>query len=72
MDMGPSEILIVLAIALVLLGPSRLPSLARSLGEAIHELRRSAHGDDPTVADGARTVGRSVELDTDGRDPATG
>ena len=36
---SPVEILIVLAIAMVLFGPTRLPKLARSLGEAMKELK---------------------------------
>jgi sec-independent protein translocase protein TatA len=40
---GP-ELLIVLAIALVLFGSSRLPQLARSLGSAKGEFERGLHG----------------------------
>jgi len=42
---GP-ELLIVLAIALVLFGSSRLPQLARSLGSAKNEFERGLNGDD--------------------------
>jgi sec-independent protein translocase protein TatA len=42
---GP-ELLIVLAVALVLFGSSRLPQLARSLGSAKHEFERGLHDDD--------------------------
>ena len=42
---GP-ELLIVLAIALVLFGSSRLPQLARSLGSAKNEFERGLSGDD--------------------------
>lgn len=42
---GP-ELLIVLAIALVLFGSSKLPQLARSLGSAKGEFERGLHGDD--------------------------
>ena len=42
---GP-ELLIVLAIALVLFGSSRLPQLARSLGSAKNEFERGLRGDD--------------------------
>jgi sec-independent protein translocase protein TatA len=36
---SPTEILIVLVIAMVLFGPTRLPKLARSMGEAMKELK---------------------------------
>jgi sec-independent protein translocase protein TatA len=48
MDIGPVELLIVLAIVLLLFGSSRLPKLARSLGSAKAEFERGVHdGDDP-------------------------
>jgi TatA/E family protein of Tat protein translocase len=38
------EILVVLVVALVVLGPNRLPDAARSVGRAIGELRRYSSG----------------------------
>src|SRR5438105_12906702 len=35
-----TEIIIILALALLLLGPDQLPSLARSLGKGLRELRK--------------------------------
>lgn len=40
MNLGPTELLIILVIVLLLFGASRLPRLARSLGEAQRELKR--------------------------------
>lgn len=42
MDIGPVELLIVLAIVLLLFGSTRLPKLARSLGSAKSEFERGA------------------------------
>jgi TatA/E family protein of Tat protein translocase len=39
--MSFTEIVIILAIALVVLGPDRLPTLARGLGKAMREFRRA-------------------------------
>ena len=36
---GPMELIIILAIILVLFGAKRLPTMARSLGEAIQEFK---------------------------------
>ncbi len=36
---GPTELLIILGIALVIFGPTQLPKLGRSVGRAIRELR---------------------------------
>lgn len=38
---GPTELIIILAIALLVLGPKRLPDLARSLGKGLAEFRRA-------------------------------
>jgi sec-independent protein translocase protein TatA len=38
-DIGPGELLIILAVLLLVFGSSRLPGLGRSLGEAMREVR---------------------------------
>jgi sec-independent protein translocase protein TatA len=44
MDLGPTELLIVLALALLLFGGAKLPKLARSMGEASREFRKGVEG----------------------------
>lgn len=39
---GPLELLVVAAVALIVFGPQRLPELARSIGRAMAEMRRMA------------------------------
>jgi TatA/E family protein of Tat protein translocase len=39
---GPTELLIILGIALIIFGPTQLPKLGRSMGKAIRELRASS------------------------------
>ncbi len=43
-DLGPSEILLLMILALILFGPSKLPELGRSLGEALREFREASQG----------------------------
>ena len=43
-SVGPLEIVVVLAIALIVLGPKRLPEVARSVGRGIREFRESVSG----------------------------
>lgn len=46
---GPTELIIVLVIVLVIFGPKRLPSLGRSLGSGLREFKDSVtsrSGDD--------------------------
>lgn len=51
MNIGPAEILVVLVVALVVLGPSRLPDAARSIGKAMAEFRRMSSGIQAEVRD---------------------
>jgi sec-independent protein translocase protein TatA len=43
-SVGPMELVIVLVIALVVLGPKRLPAAGRSLGQGIREFKDSISG----------------------------
>ncbi len=46
---GPLELIVILVVALIFLGPSRLPGAARSVGKGMREFRESLAGigDDP-------------------------
>lgn len=39
---GMPELLVILVVALVVLGPKRLPEVARSIGKAVGEFRRQS------------------------------
>jgi sec-independent protein translocase protein TatA len=43
-NIGPMELVIVLVIALVVLGPKRLPAAGRSLGQGMREFKDSIAG----------------------------
>jgi sec-independent protein translocase protein TatB len=40
---GMPELLLILAVALIIFGPKKLPDLARSLGRAINEFKKATH-----------------------------
>ena len=56
---GFPELLIVLVIALIVLGPKKLPEVGRSLGRGMREFKDSVsgrdHDDDPALEGAART-----------------
>jgi len=51
MDVGPAELIIVLLIVLLIFGGAKLPSLARSMGQAAHEFRKGLHHDADDVTE---------------------
>jgi len=52
---GPSELLVILVVALLVLGPKRLPEIARALGKGLAEFRR-ATADVTSELDNARVM----------------
>ena len=49
-DFSPVQLIIVLVIALIVLGPKRLPDAARSVGKGLREFKSSISGEDDTPA----------------------
>ncbi len=43
-SLGPAEILVILVVALIVLGPNKLPEAGRQLGKALAEMRRWTNG----------------------------
>ena len=41
LNIGAQELLLILLVALLVVGPRRLPELGRSLGKGIRELRKA-------------------------------
>ena len=44
-NIGPMELVIVLVIALLVIGPKRLPEVGKSLGKGMREFKESISGD---------------------------
>ena len=42
LDLGLSELLVIMAVALIVLGPKKLPELARNLGRGLAQFRRAS------------------------------
>ena len=50
-NIGPLELIVVLAIALMVLGPKKLPEVGKSLGRGIREFKGSISGEDDRRAE---------------------
>jgi len=55
--LGPSELLIVLAIIVLLFGASRLPQLGRAVGETLRSFRSATSGEDESEAQRQKALG---------------
>jgi sec-independent protein translocase protein TatA len=48
-DISPIQIVIVLAIALLIFGPKRLPEMGRNLGKGIRDFKGGITGEEPAT-----------------------
>jgi len=55
-QIGPLEIVLVLVIALIVLGPKKLPEAARSVGRGMREFKDSLSGTHPDDDDAAPRI----------------
>jgi sec-independent protein translocase protein TatA len=44
-NVGPMELIVILAIALIVLGPKKLPEVGKSLGKGMREFKDSLSGE---------------------------
>jgi sec-independent protein translocase protein TatA len=85
-NVGPLELVVVLIIALIVLGPQRLPDVARSVGRGMREFRSALEGpdddedevdhieDDEPEAEAeaaAATTGTGYQKDADSSEPSS-
>ncbi|CAN5159727.1 hypothetical protein BH20ACT24_BH20ACT24_00460 [soil metagenome] len=40
-NIGPTELIVILVLALIVFGPSRLPEIGRTVGKSLREVRRA-------------------------------
>ena len=69
-NIGPAEIIVILLIALLVVGPKRLPEVGRTIGKGLREFRRASdevrysfesHLDEPDSFDEVRGNGAKAE-----------
>lgn len=68
MNIGWTELLLILGLGLLLFGPSRLPNLGKSLGEAIRGFKKAVDGSDDQ---NSRNVSQQSQIQHDGQNSTT-
>lgn len=68
-NIGTPEILVVLIVALLVLGPQRLPQAARQFGKAMAEFRRVTGGLQAEMRDAMSTIENEIKTATDTTGP---
>jgi len=58
---GPTELLVILAILVLLFGAKKLPELSRGVGESMKELRKGMRDDEPSGKKERDTSDKSSE-----------
>lgn len=64
---GMPELIVILVIALIVIGPQKLPDIARSLGKGLAEFKRASDDFQRNLAEEVRTLD---EKDKAAKDPA--
>ncbi len=68
-NLGGGEILVILLIGLIVLGPKRLPEASKQVGKTIRQVRQTSRNfqaeleaaiEDPTIEEAARRKGREM------------
>ncbi len=68
---GMPELIVILVIALIVLGPQKLPDLARSLGRGLAEFRRATEDFKQNIEEEARAQEEKERLAKEAAEQAT-
>ena len=66
----PTHLLFILVVALLVLGPKRLPEVGRSLGKGLRDFRAAMNGDERESVEPAPTPATTVESTAAPHEPA--
>lgn len=61
MNIGVPELLLLGGILLLLFGPSRLPSLGKSIGEAIRSFKKGLNSEEIDVTESSRAAAKAAQ-----------
>lgn len=60
-SIGMPELIVIFVVVLLIFGPTKLPDLGKSLGEAIRGLKKAMNDPDKTNVEGSDSPGKSRE-----------
>lgn len=63
MNLGATELILILVVVLILFGPSKLPGLGKSIGEAIRGFKKGMHEDNEKPAQIVREENHNLNSD---------
>lgn len=58
--LGTTELIVILALALIVFGPSKLPEIGKAIGKGIHEFKSAA----TEITDVSKEVKDAVKVDS--------
>ena len=61
MSLGPTEIILIIAVLLLLFGGRKIPELMRGLGQGMKEFKKASRGGDDDVVEKAAADSKSKE-----------
>jgi Tat protein translocase TatB subunit len=70
-NVGTPELLVILLVALIVLGPNKLPEVARQIGKALGEIRKLGAGFQAEMRDAMQEPVRMEPADPDDAAPTT-
>lgn len=59
-SLGAPELVVILVVALVVFGPSKLPEFGKSLGEAIRGFKKASNDTENTPIDDSQSRGKTT------------
>jgi len=62
-DIGTQELIIIFIVALLVIGPKKLPELARTLGKGVRELKSAMQGLKDNIDDVEKDITKDIKRD---------
>lgn len=71
-NVGPTELMVILVLALIVFGPKKLPEMGKSIGKGLKEFRKAQMDIKREISEGLKETPSSPTGSTSTEAPATG